>query len=140
MVTYVHPGLPSQYPVDIALGAADTIDVLCQRNEEVNTEHWYQLLNCGFQCPISAGTDAFLNVPYHLIPGAGRLYARVDTPSPTTRARGLPEGRSFATNGPLLKFRVNGREAGEEIRWKTGSLPLQVEAEAVSHVPMTAWT
>ena len=138
VVTYVHPGLPSQYPVDIALGAADTIDVLCQRNEEVNTEHWYQLLNCGFQCPISAGTDAFLNVPYHLIPGAGRLYARVDTPLTYDGwLEAYRKGRSFATNGPLLKFRVNGREAGEEIRWKTGSLPLQVEAEAVSHVPMT---
>ena len=138
VVTYVHPGLPSQYPIDIALGAADTIDVLCQRNEDVNTEHWYQLLNCGFQCPISAGTDAFLNVPYHLIPGAGRLYARVD--SPLTYDGWLEayrEGRSFATNGPLLKFRVNGKEAGEEIHWKTGSLPLEIEAEAVSHVPMT---
>lgn len=138
VVTYVHPGLPSQYPIDIALGAADTIDVLCQRNEDVNTEHWYQLLNCGFQCPISAGTDAFLNVPYHLIPGAGRLYARVD--SPLTYDGWLEayrEGHSFATNGPLLKFRVNGKEAGEEIHWKTGSLPLEIEAEAVSHVPMT---
>ena len=138
VVTYVHPGLPSQYPIDIALGAADTIDVLCQRNEEVNTEHWYQLLNCGFQCPISAGTDAFLNVPYHLIPGAGRLYARVDSPLTYDGwLKAYREGRSFATNGPLLKFRVNGKEAGEEIHWKTGSLPLEIEAEAVSHVPMT---
>ena len=138
VVTYVHPGLPSQYPVDIALGAADTIDVLCQRNEDVNTEHWYQLLNCGFQCPISAGTDAFLNVPYHLIPGAGRLYARVDSPlTYDAWLKAYREGRSFATNGPLLKFRVNGKEAGEEIRWKTGSLQLEIEAEAVSHVPMT---
>lgn len=138
VVTYVHPGLPSQYPIDIALGAADTIDVLCQRNEDVNTEHWYQLLNCGFQCPISAGTDAFLNVPYHLIPGAGRLYARVDSPlTYDSWLKAYREGRSFATNGPLLKFRVNGKEAGEEIHWKTGSLPLKIEAEAVSHVPMT---
>ena len=138
VVTYVHPGLPSQYPVDIALGAADTIDVMCQRNEDINTEHWYQLLNCGFQCPISAGTDAFLNTPYHLIAGAGRVYVR--TGSPLTYEGWLKayrEGRSFATNGPLLKFRVNGKEAGEEIRWEAGSLSLEIEAEAVSHVPMT---
>ena len=137
-VTYVHPGLPSQYPVDIALGAADTIDVMCQRNEDTNTEHWYQLLNCGFQCPISAGTDAFLNTPYHLIAGAGRIYVR--SGSPLTYEGWLKayrEGRSFATNGPLLKFRVNGKEAGEEIRWEAGSLPLKIDAEAVSHVPMT---
>lgn len=137
-VTYVHPGLPSQYPVDIALGAADTIDVMCQRNEDTNTEHWHQLLNCGFQCPISAGTDAFLNTPYHLIAGAGRIYVR--SGSPLTYEGWLKayrEGRSFVTNGPLLKFRVNGEEAGEEIRWDAGSLSLEIEAEAVSHVPMT---
>ena len=29
-VVYVHPSLPSEYPVDIALGVADTIDVMCQ--------------------------------------------------------------------------------------------------------------
>lgn len=137
-VTYVHPGLPSQYPVDIALGSADTIDVMCQRSEDTNTEHWYQLLNCGFQCPISAGTDSFLNTPYHLIAGAGRIYVR--SGSPLTYQGWLKayrEGRSFATNGPLLKFRVNGKEAGEEIRWEAGSLSLEIEAEAVSHVPMT---
>ena len=138
VVTYVHPGLPSQYPVDIALGAADTIDVVCQRNEEVNTEHWYQLLNCGFQCPISAGTDSFLNTPYHLTAGAGRVYVLAG--SPLTYEGWLQayrEGRSFATNGPLLTFQVNGKGAGEEIRWEAGSLRLEIEAEAVSHVPMT---
>ena len=137
-VTYVHPGLPSQYPVDIALGAADTIDVVCQRNEDINTEHWYQLLNCGFQCPISAGTDAFLNTPYHLTAGAGRVYVRAGSLLTYEGwLKAYREGRSFATNGPLLKFRVNGKEAGEEIRWEAGSLPLEIEAEAVSHVPMT---
>ena len=32
------------------------------------------LVNCGFRCPISAGTDTFLNIPYHLIPRAGRVF------------------------------------------------------------------
>ena len=138
VVTYVHPGLPSQYPVDIALGAADTIDVMCQRNEDINTEHWYQLLNCGFQCPISAGTDAFLNIPYHLIPGAGRVYVRPDSPLTYEGwLKAYREGRSFATNGPLLKFQVNGRAAGDEIHWEADKLRLEIKAEAISHVPMT---
>ncbi len=137
VVTYVHPGLPSQYPVDIALGAAEMIDVLCQRNEDTNTDHWHQLLNCGFQCPISAGTDSFLNTPYHLIAGAGRVYVQVGS-SLTYDGwiKGYREGRSFATNAPLLKFSVNGKGAGEEIHWAAGPLSLKVEAEAVSHVPM----
>ncbi len=73
-VTYVHPSLPSAFPVDIALGAADTLDVMSQNLEEPATQWWYQLLNCGFRCPASAGPDSFLNIPMHLLPGACRVY------------------------------------------------------------------
>ena len=136
-VIYVHPGLPSEYPVGFALGIVDAIDVVCQRNEEVNTRHWYQLLNCGFRSPISAGTDSFLDTPYHLIPGAGRVYVKVGPQlSYDTWIEAYLAGRSFATNGPLLRFRVNGKEAGEEIHWDSGKLQLTIEAEARSHVPM----
>lgn len=136
-VTYVHPGLPGQYPVDIALGAAETIDVLCQRNEDVNTRHWYHLLNCGFRCAASAGTDSFMNVPYHLVPGAGRVYVRSGGPL-TYRSwlEAYRRGYSFVTNGPLVRFTVNDRGPGEEIRSPDGSIELDIEAEAVSYVPM----
>jgi len=137
VVTYVHPGLPSEFPVDIALGVADTIDTMSQNDEEISTGHWYRLLNCGFRCPVSAGTDSFLNIPCHLIPGAGRVY--VHTGSALTYAgwiEGYRRGRSFATNGPLLRFTVNGREAGEEIRAEKGPLTLEIEGAAESIVPM----
>lgn len=136
-VTYVHPGLPSQYPVDFALGVAEAIDVLCQRNEDVNTGHWYQLLNCGFRCPISAGTDSFLNVPYHLIAGAGRVYVQVGKELTFDRwMEGYRRGRSFATNAPLLRFSVNGQGPGAEIRSAASTMTLEVKGEAFSHVPM----
>lgn len=77
VVTYVHPRLPSEFPVDIALGVADTIDAMSQGDEEISTGYWYRLLNCGFRCPISAGTDSFLNIPHHLIPGLGDSTLRV---------------------------------------------------------------
>ena len=137
VVTYVHPGLPSQYPVDIALGAADMIDVMCQRNEDTNTQHWYHLLNCGFKCPISAGTDSFLNTPYHLIPGAGRVYVQVGSSLTYDKwIKNYRSGYSFATNFPLLKFSVNGKKPGEEIHWESGQLVLEIKAEAYSHIPM----
>ena len=137
VVTYVHPGLPSQYPVDIALGAADTIDVMCQGDEEKNTVDWYRLLNCGFRCPISAGTDCFLNVPSHLIAGAGRLYVETGGALSYDRwIKGYLKGNSFASNGPLLTFSVNGRGPGSELQAAAGPLRVEVKAEAVSHVPM----
>ena len=136
-VTYVHPSLPSEYPVDIALGAADTIDVMCQGDEERNTADWYRLLNCGFKCPISAGTDSALNIPYHLIAGAGRVYVQMEPKlSYEGWIEGYKQGRSFATNAPLLHFSVNEKGPGEEIHWQSGSLELKVRAEATSHVPM----
>ena len=139
VVTYVHPGLPSEFPVDIALGVADTIDAMSQNDEELTTALWYRLLNCGFRCPISAGTDSFLNIPAHLIPGAGRLYVHVG--APLTYAGwidGYRRGRSFATNGPLLQFTVNGHEAGDELVEARGPVEVEVRGQAESNVPMTA--
>ncbi len=139
VVTYVHPGLPSEFPVDIALGLADTIDAMCQNDEEVTTRLWYRLLNCGFHCPMSAGTDSFLNIACHLIPGAGRLY--VHAGRELTYAAWIDaykRGRSFATNGPLLQFSVNGHEAGDEIRADHGPVKLEVVATVESIVPMDA--
>jgi hypothetical protein len=139
VVTYVHPGLPSEFPVDIALGVADTIDVMSQVDEEKSTNYWYRLLNCGFRCPVSAGTDSFLNIPYHLIPGAGRVY--VHTGQDLTYAgwiEGYRKGRSFVTNGPLLQFKVNGHEAGDEIHSEKGPIQIKVVGGADSIVPMDA--
>jgi len=137
-VTYVHPALPSEFPVDIALGLADTIDVMSQNAEDLPTEYWYRLLNCGFRCPISAGTDAFLNIPVHLIPGAGRVYVQLDGPLDHAKwLAGYRAGRSFATNGPLLDFAVGGRGPGDEIK-ADGPVRLEVTASARAFVPMTA--
>jgi|UniRef100_UPI0040499074 hypothetical protein len=138
-VTYVHPGLPSEFPVDIALGLADTIDVMSQNDERVTTPLWYRLLNCGFRCPASAGTDSFLNIPYHLIPGAGRVYVQV-TGGLTYDGwiEGLKAGRTFVTNGPLLPFTFNGRLPGAEFAVETGAYQLTVAGVAGSIVPMEA--
>ncbi len=136
-VIYVHPGLPQEYPVDIALGVVDTIDVMCQGDEEKNTAHWYQLLNCGFRCPISAGTDSYLDLPYHLIPGAGRVYVKSGPKLDYSDwIDAYLEGKSFATNAPMVTFTVNGQEPGGEVKWDKGAKKVKVEATAESHVPM----
>jgi hypothetical protein len=137
VVTYVHPSVPSEYPVDIALGVAETIDVMCQGDEERNAEDWYRLLNSGFRCPLSAGTDTYLNIPYHLIPGAGRIYVETG-PTLTYDAwiDAFQKGKSFVTNAPLLTFSVNGQGAGADIPLAGGPQKVRVEASAVSHVPM----
>jgi TolB protein len=50
--------------------------------------------------------------------------------------RGLTEGRSFVTNGPLLFLKVEGKEPGDELRLPAGTATVRVEAEASSILPM----
>lgn len=139
LVTYVHPGLPSEFPVDIALGLADTIDVMSQNNERITTPLWYRLLNCGFKCPASAGTDSFLNIPYHLVPGAGRVYVKAGEKFTYENwIQAFKQGRTFVTNGPLLRFTFNGADPGQEFMVSQGSFEMEIEGLAKSIVPMEA--
>ncbi len=137
LVTYVHPGLPSEFPVDIALGLADTIDVMSQVDERRSLPMWYALLNCGFRCPASAGTDSFLNIPYHLVPGAGRVYVKSGEEFTYDRwIEAFKQGRTFVTNGPLLQFTFNGEDPGTEFRDNQGPLTMKVSGMVRSIVPI----
>jgi hypothetical protein len=75
---------------------------------------YYKFLNCGFRLPVSAGTASGVK-PTPL--GYDRVY--VHMPQKFTYLgwfEALKAGRSFATNGPMLFFTVNGQEPGSEIR------------------------
>jgi hypothetical protein len=75
---------------------------------------YYKFLNCGFRLPVSAGTASGVK-PTPL--GYDRVY--VHMPQKFTYPgwfEALKAGRSFATNGPMLFFTVNGQEPGSEIR------------------------
>src|SRR5207247_3406788 len=64
--------------------------------------------------------------------GYNRVYVKVDGPFGYTRwFRSLKEGRSFATNGPMLFLTVNGKEPGSTVRLEKGRA-LKVHAEALS--------
>lgn len=144
-VTYAHPGYAPTFdgasarelPVDLVLGQVDAMDVLSNNPEEVGQELWYRLLNCGLRLAVSAGTDAFTNVADHYAPGGGRVYAHLDGPMDAVNwVRNYKRGRSFATNGPMLFFTVNGVEAGEEVRLPAGARRVRVRADVRSQLPL----
>jgi hypothetical protein len=124
-VSYAHPGKSAAFegasirelPVDLALGHRTAMDVLSNNDEVPCMEMWYRLLNCGFRVPISAGTDSFTNVADHYVAGGGRVYVqsgpRFDYPAWLAAFR---QGRSFASNGPIVTLTVDGRQPGDEIR------------------------
>lgn len=135
-VSYPHPGYGASFerasikelPVDLALGQQTAMDVLSNNDETVTSGMWYRLLNCGFRVAISAGTDSFTNVVDHYAAGSGRIYvqtgARFDYP---LWLKSFREGRSFASNGPVIGLKVNGTSPGGEIRLAS---PAEVTVQA----------
>ena len=66
--------------------------------------------------------------------GGNRTYAYLGQQefSFATWAAAVRAGRTFATTGPLLEFRVDGRMAGDEIALRAGGGTLEVTVEATS--------
>jgi TolB protein len=144
-VTYVHPGYQPnlagascrELPVDLALGQIDAIDVVSNNPEQVGMEIWGRLLNCGFRLAISAGTDSFTNVADHYTPGGGRVYVRLDGPMDYAPwISNYKRGRSFASNGPVIFFTLDGKEPGGELRFPAGARKLRVRANVRTQVPL----
>lgn len=150
--SYVHPvsgrdpfpqnaapnGLPLELVPDAVLGDVDTLEIACLWSDELGTSQaWYRLLNLGIPIAPSAGSDTMHNFYRTMAIGSTRIYAKPE------RAMNLPnyleavrEGRSFVTNGPMIKFNVNGAETGgvvtaapnQAVEWKLdawSSLPVE---------------
>jgi hypothetical protein len=148
---YVHPfdaypepadstkPLTNELPVDVALGKVDYYEALGFVDDYVATARvWYQLLNCGFRLPAGAGTDAMANFASLRGPvGMNRVYVRSGRPLEYRRwLAALKAGRSFATNGPLLGFTLNGKELGDELRLSAGPQQLTAHVTLNSMVPV----
>ena len=78
---------------------------------EFGLKNYYALLNCGIKIRPSAGTASGV----HPVPaGFGRVYVHLPEGfSYQGWMKGLKEGRSFVTNGPMLDATVNGKLPGE---------------------------
>jgi hypothetical protein len=151
LVGYVHPfeevpspakdaRLINALPIDVALGKADYLEVVGFSDHRSTATVWYRLLNCGFRVPAGAGTDATPNFAstLHGVVGTNRVYVRV--PAGPLRMDafldGLRRGRTFATNGPLLRFTLGGKKIGDEIKLSAGRRELRFTAALRSIVPI----
>jgi hypothetical protein len=129
LVGYVHPleSVPNpekdpityELPADVALGKVDYIEVVGFADHKSTADVWYKLLNCGFRLPTAAGTDFMGNYASLRGPaGLNRVYANVSAGPLNLQSwlESIRSGRTFATNGPLLRFELGGRTAGEEVK------------------------
>jgi hypothetical protein len=129
LVGYVHPleSVPNpekdpityELPADVALGKVDYIEVVGFADHKSTAEVWYKLLNCGFRLPTAAGTDFMGNYASLRGPaGLNRVYAEV--PGGPLKfpswLESIKAGRTFATNGPLLRFELGKKSPGGEVR------------------------
>ena len=145
-VNYTHPAsnLQDPYdsaysakemPIDIALGKVDSIDVMGS-NHQANMPVWYRLLNCGLRIPASAGTDCFLNRIVSRLPGSDRVYVHCPEKfSYRDWISNLRAGRTFVTNGPMLRFTVDDQEAGAIIKLAAPG-PVSIGGEALAQYPL----
>src|SRR5277367_2068834 len=112
-----------ELPVDAALGKVDYIEVLGFSDHRMTASVWYRLLNCGFRLPAGAGSDTMANYASLRGPvGLTRVYTSIpkDVTGTAPWFDSLKQGRTFATNGPLLGFTLGGKAVGEELKLPPG--------------------
>ena len=134
LVGYVHPfdfpvvpekekSLSHELPADVIAGKVDYLEIVAFSDHKATAEVWYRLLNLGFKLPAGAGTDAMANYASLRGPvGLNRVF--LDTGGkldPEAARAALKEGRSFATNGPLLGLEIGGAKPGGTLR-KIGAM------------------
>jgi len=131
--------LTSWLPADVALGKVDYIEVLGFADHRVTASVWYRLLNAGFRIPAGAGTDAMANyAALHGPVGLNRVFVRVPAGPLKMEAWlvNLRKGRTFATNGPLVELRLNGKMIGDVVSLPVGKQEVTFAAALRSIVPV----
>lgn len=128
-----------ELPVDVALGKVDYIEAVGFSDHKSTAEIWYRLLNCGFHLPTGAGSDAMANYASLRGPiGLNRVYAAVPAGPLNLDSwlASLKQGHTFATNGPLVGFKLAGRRPGDDLKLPTGDNKLKLVAWMRSYVPV----
>jgi hypothetical protein len=124
---WCHNGLGMELPIAVALGNVNAFNVADGLYEsEKDYARYYAFLNCGFQLPMSSGTDWWIY-------DHNRVFVQVEGGfTYDSWIAGLRAGRTFISNGPLLEFTVNGKGPGSTLE---PSQPVKVRAHAISRIP-----
>lgn len=108
-----------EWPINVALGVPCTIDILAKEDARgefaLKLRDYMRLLNLGYRCGVSGSTDFHLDQGREPIGGL-RTYVRAESLAWDHVARAYNEGKTFATNGPLIDLRVNELGPGDTVR------------------------
>lgn len=132
--------ITDELPVDVALGKLDYMEIVGFSDHKSTAAVWYKLLNLGFRIPAGAGTDATTDfaAPIRSQVGADRVYAWVPEWPLNIEMwfDALKRGRTFATNGPLIEFTLDGQRIGEELKYEKPRDSVAFTAKLRSIVPV----
>jgi hypothetical protein len=112
---YAHKGVAAGamngLSIDLPLQLLSFLEVL--QFSGASYDVWYAILDTGFRLAPTGGSD----YPFGLsLPGSERFYTRVEGGLTYEKwLEGVRRGRTYATNGPLLDLRVEGRDIGDEL-------------------------
>ena len=132
--------ITDELPVDVALGKLDYMEIVGFSDPKSTAEVWYKLLNLGFKLPAGGGTDATTNyaAPIRGQVGFDRVY--VWNPGSTTTIDlfmdELRQGRTFATNGPLIEFKLGREMVGGEVNFELPQTAVPFSVKLRSIVPV----
>jgi Tol biopolymer transport system component len=132
--------ITDELPVDVALGKLDYMEIVGFSDHRATAAVWYRLLKLGFRIPAGAGTDATTDyaAPIRGQVGMDRVYASVPGESVDVQAwmDSLKNGRTFATNGPLIELTLGGRKVGDELKFDGAQGAVPFTAKLRSIVPV----
>jgi len=121
---WCHNGNGLEAPVAVALGHVNALNGA--DGAGVEYDRYYQFLNCGLRLPISTGTDWWEYDHNRVFVQVGGEF------NYESWLAGLRAGRTFISNGPLLRLEVNAAGPGSVVENRG---PLRVSARALSRVP-----
>ena len=135
------PKLTDELPVDVALGKLDYMEIVGFSDHKTTAAVWYKLLNLGFRLPAGAGTDATANyaAPIRGQVGFDRVYLHLadgEGVTPEAWMAALKAGRTFATNGPLLRFTLGTKQPGDSLSFDAAQNSVAYHAELRSAAPV----
>jgi hypothetical protein len=123
---------------DAILGKVDAVEVTrfpWHQSPFAKSFDWYGLLDCGLRLPLAGASEKTSNfVPL----GVVRTYARVDQGAKFNYGswiEAILAGRTFVSNGPVLRLTVNGHGPGAHLVQDSTTTTVNVRAEARSLIP-----
>ena len=110
--------------LEVPFGLVDFVEIL--QGGRLGTDVWFDFLNLGYRISPAAGSD----YPYVGHVGEVRSYVKLPNGySPDTWFDNLAAGRTFVTNGPVLRFELNGADIGAQLALSAGDT-ISISAQA----------